>query len=130
MKKTLKLRKFPRPYVDPKYKDRLKFLSSPRKTETVSFTVESYSWENARQTHLILSMYLTAPTLWTFSLSPQFSLIGHVRKPNMETSTELLTVECLSKWSVAFIGGNNHVHRTRQIFPTTTWDGILFPFYR
>lgn len=116
------MRKTPRPYVDPKYKERLKFLSCPRKTETC-LTAEFYSWGNAGQTHLLLSEPLTALSPGP-SLFPQFHVRGHVRKPNGKASTEFLTVECLSEWAAAFREGNNRGRRTRLIFPTLCGVGI------
>lgn len=126
MKITLQFKKSPRPHVDqvPGQTE----ISKQAKENRLFFTVGPHSWETAGQTRLLFSVYLTAPTPWLFPLPSVWHEIT-CHKAEHESCHRAFN-SGVSQGSIEFVGGDNHVHRITQIFPTTTWDGILFPFYR
>lgn len=109
----------------------MKFQTSPRKTGNIFYCRILQLW-NCWADPSYCFLYTLQPNPIDL-LSPFPSLVWDDQSESQTWQLlQNLAVEFLYKWSIEFVGGNNHVPRIMQIFPATTWDGwgwVLFSFH-
>lgn len=128
-RKTLKLRKFPRRLtpshmLTPSARTDCEISNQSKENREYVFYCRILQlWKCWAHPSYFVFCVAYSPNPWTFIF---FSLTSVDDQSESQTWKHLqnLAVEPPYKWSVEFVGGNNHVPRTVQIFPTSTWDGI------